>query len=97
MDFLKNAAGKLNSNKDSSESKTDSTADSSAGSSSSSSGGQYDQYISKGVDYGEKQFMGTDVENKTDDVKKRDEKITSFISSNVDKVQGGGSDKSSSS
>lgn len=78
MDFVKKAASSMGDNKESSSSSS-SSAESGSGSGSgsgSSGGGQYDQYISKGVDYAEQKFMGTDTSNKSDSVKARDDKIT---------------------
>lgn len=78
MDFVKKAAISQmtgGGHHDSKDSKED-AGSASASSSSSSSHGKYDQYISKGVDYAEEKFMHTDIKNKTDSVRSRDEKIT---------------------
>ncbi|KAA8912609.1 hypothetical protein TRICI_003447 [Trichomonascus ciferrii] len=80
MDFVKKAAisqmtGGGESHHESKDSKESSS------SSSSGSHGKYDQYISKGVDYAEEKFMHTDIKNKSDSVRSRDEKITVSISS----------------
>lgn len=69
MDFVKKAAESLGNKSD------DKSKDSSSSGNDSKSEGKYDKYIDKAVDYGEEKFMGTDVKNKSESVKKRDEQI----------------------
>jgi hypothetical protein len=53
----------------------------------SSQGGQYDQYINKGVTMFEEKFMGVDGNNMTQAQQQRTEQISGYISKGVDYLQ----------